>query len=168
MLDTNANLACSNNNATIDEEEDPPLAANLNDPNNYCLDVPADGGNVEEYKKLPIRKNREEDTFRGFTICNWQESPELLIAYQVLALYKFHNLNYKNDQDLYAEFCKKNKVKEQWEKDNPDQEYPHFIDNPRDSNPYNKMKYVNHPLTEMDLVELGISWKEHKKHGNVI
>ena len=50
----NANLACQNSNAAIDDEEDPVNCSNLIEPNYFDMDVHcADETNVVQYKKLP-------------------------------------------------------------------------------------------------------------------
>ena len=64
-FENNARQACLNMNALVDDEQDPPDAKNLMEPNHFDLDVP-DEGPVVEYKKLPARKGREEDVIKSF------------------------------------------------------------------------------------------------------
>ena len=69
-IGSKARQACLNMNALIDDDQDPPDAKNLIEPEHFNLDKP-DEGTVLEYKKLPARVGREEDVIKSFTICNW-------------------------------------------------------------------------------------------------
>lgn len=86
--------------------------------------------------------------------------------------YRFQERNFGRDQDIYAVYGKKCNAKEKWERENPELnplECPIELGpKPNDVNPYDARKWVPHALNEADCVEIGMSYKEHKKHGNII
>ena len=103
------------------------------------------GGNVDEYNKIMEAQNKTGNCSE-FTYAGWQHSAGHLVAYQILDHYK-HQRNGRStvmDAEKAAEKAK------------------------RDSKSTNFENMEPHPILSEELLNIGMSYKGHKKTENLI